>query len=107
MKIVYFSDPLNSVTSCYTWILGHYITLSTLGIMLANPSTTESTVNINSRLTLLLPPTSSHYTTMPYAIQDKNGNPIVEGDYVWTRYRGGSHQGQVRHLPVSVSPWPL
>lgn len=38
---------------------------------------------------------------MPYAIHDKNGNPIVEGDYVWTRYRGGSHQGQVRRLDVT------
>lgn len=26
---------------------------------------------------------------------DKHGNPIHEGDYVFTRIRGGSHEGKV------------
>ena len=28
-------------------------------------------------------------------IQDKNGNDITEGDSVYTKYRGGSHEGKV------------
>lgn len=28
-------------------------------------------------------------------IQDKNGNDITEGDFVYTKYRGGSHEGKV------------
>ncbi|OJJ57776.1 hypothetical protein ASPSYDRAFT_47001 [Aspergillus sydowii CBS 593.65] len=31
-------------------------------------------------------------------IQDKNGQPIQEGDYVFTRVRGGSHQGKVQKI---------
>jgi hypothetical protein len=29
-------------------------------------------------------------------VHDKNGQEIHEGDYVFTRIRGGSHQGKVR-----------
>jgi hypothetical protein len=29
-------------------------------------------------------------------IVDKYGNAIQEGDYVFTRIRGGSHEGKVR-----------
>lgn len=28
-------------------------------------------------------------------IVDKHGNPIREGDYVFTKIRGGSHEGKV------------
>jgi hypothetical protein len=33
---------------------------------------------------------------MSAQIVDKHGNPIHEGDYVFTRIRGGSHEGKVR-----------
>ena len=32
-------------------------------------------------------------------IKDKHGNPIHEGDYVFTRIRGGSHEGEVGKNP--------
>jgi len=28
-------------------------------------------------------------------VQDKRGENIKEGDYVFTKYRGGSHEGEV------------
>ena len=28
-------------------------------------------------------------------VNDKKGERITEGDYVWTRYRGGTHEGKV------------
>lgn len=28
-------------------------------------------------------------------VRDKNGETIYEDDFVFTRYRGGSHQGKV------------
>ncbi|GAQ46799.1 hypothetical protein AtubIFM55763_005906 [Aspergillus tubingensis] len=28
-------------------------------------------------------------------VQDKTGEQINEGDYVYTRYRGGTHEGEV------------
>jgi hypothetical protein len=28
-------------------------------------------------------------------VKDKKGENIGEGDFVWTRYRGGSHEGEV------------
>lgn len=28
-------------------------------------------------------------------VKDKKGETINEGDYVYTRYRGGSHEGEV------------
>ncbi|KAL4911601.1 hypothetical protein BDW74DRAFT_143255 [Aspergillus multicolor] len=31
-------------------------------------------------------------------VQDKNGKEIKEGDYVFTRIRGGSHQGEVEKI---------
>ncbi|KAJ5799994.1 uncharacterized protein N7518_002062 [Penicillium psychrosexuale] len=31
-------------------------------------------------------------------IQDKNGNDITEGDFVYTKYRGGSHEGKVEMI---------
>lgn len=34
-------------------------------------------------------------------IQDKQGNPIQEGDHVWTRARGGKHEGNVRLQQLS------
>ncbi|OJJ42978.1 hypothetical protein ASPZODRAFT_75499 [Penicilliopsis zonata CBS 506.65] len=33
-------------------------------------------------------------------IRDKKGAPIQEGDYVYTRYRGGSHEGVVERVVV-------
>lgn len=30
-------------------------------------------------------------------VKDKKGESITEGDYVWTRYRGGSHEGEVSY----------
>ncbi|PKS12620.1 hypothetical protein jhhlp_000828 [Lomentospora prolificans] len=32
---------------------------------------------------------------MPSNIKDKNGEPLKEGDQVWTPYRGGKHEGKV------------
>jgi hypothetical protein len=29
-------------------------------------------------------------------VKDKKGENINEGDHVYTRYRGGSHEGEVR-----------
>ncbi|CAI7678457.1 unnamed protein product [Penicillium pancosmium] len=31
-------------------------------------------------------------------IDDKHGNPIHQGDYVFTRIRGGSHEGKVEEV---------
>lgn len=31
-------------------------------------------------------------------IQDKKGNNIIEGDFVYPRFRGGSHEGKVGFL---------
>ncbi|RJE18921.1 hypothetical protein PHISCL_08739 [Aspergillus sclerotialis] len=31
-------------------------------------------------------------------VKDKKGESIKEGDYVWTRYRGGSHEGEVEKV---------
>ncbi|KAJ5612815.1 hypothetical protein N7510_006009 [Penicillium lagena] len=31
-------------------------------------------------------------------VQDKNGEPIMEGDYVYTRFRGGTHEGEVKRI---------
>ncbi|KAL4919370.1 hypothetical protein BDW62DRAFT_199976 [Aspergillus aurantiobrunneus] len=31
-------------------------------------------------------------------VQDKNGQDIEAGDYVFTRVRGGSHQGKVEKI---------
>ncbi|RDW93259.1 DUF2945 domain-containing protein [Aspergillus mulundensis] len=31
-------------------------------------------------------------------VQDKNGEEIKEGDYVFTRIRGGSHHGKVEKI---------
>lgn len=28
-------------------------------------------------------------------VSDRNGEPIHEGDYVYTRIRGGTHEGKV------------
>ncbi|KAI4189953.1 MAG: hypothetical protein LQ346_005013 [Caloplaca aetnensis] len=30
-------------------------------------------------------------------VEDKAGEPIKEGDQVWTKMRGGKHEGEVRH----------
>lgn len=32
---------------------------------------------------------------MPEQVRDKNHEPIQEGDYVYTRIRGGRHEGYV------------
>lgn len=46
---------------------------------------------------------TTRYTfIMPAQVQDKHGNTLAEGDYVWTKYRGGSHQGQVRHFDATL-----
>ncbi|KAL5001440.1 hypothetical protein BDV10DRAFT_159783, partial [Aspergillus recurvatus] len=31
-------------------------------------------------------------------VQDKNGQDLEEGDYVFTRIRGGSHQGKIAKI---------
>ncbi|KAL2218024.1 hypothetical protein M432DRAFT_616185 [Thermoascus aurantiacus ATCC 26904] len=31
-------------------------------------------------------------------VQDKRGENIKEGDYVFTKYRGGSHEGEVEKI---------
>ncbi|KAJ5197714.1 uncharacterized protein N7498_006831 [Penicillium cinerascens] len=31
-------------------------------------------------------------------VSDKNGEPIHEGDYVYTRIRGGTHEGKVEEI---------
>merc|ERR1711988_1882589 len=36
--------------------------------------------------------------TMPQPVQDKNGEPIKEGDHVWTPMRGGRHEGDVEEI---------
>lgn len=38
-------------------------------------------------------------------IQDKKGNDIIEGDFVYTKFRGGSHEGKVGFL-VSTANIP-
>lgn len=35
---------------------------------------------------------------MPDEIKDKNGEPIKVGDNVFTKIRGGSHEGQVEKI---------
>ncbi|RKU44527.1 hypothetical protein DL546_007027 [Coniochaeta pulveracea] len=35
---------------------------------------------------------------MPDEIKDKNGEPINVGDNVFTKIRGGSHEGQVEKI---------
>ncbi|KAJ5370063.1 uncharacterized protein N7496_006155 [Penicillium cataractarum] len=35
---------------------------------------------------------------MAAQIVDKHGNAIHEGDYVFTRIRGGSHEGKVQEI---------
>ena len=35
---------------------------------------------------------------MPSDIKDKDSTPIKEGDVVWTRIRGGVHEGEVRKI---------
>lgn len=37
-------------------------------------------------------------------VKDKNGENIQEGDIVFTKYRGGSHEGEVRHTALPFSP---
>ncbi|KAL2003121.1 hypothetical protein VTN02DRAFT_4982 [Thermoascus thermophilus] len=31
-------------------------------------------------------------------VKDKNGETIQEGDFVFTKYRGGSHEGEVEKI---------
>jgi hypothetical protein len=38
---------------------------------------------------------------MPGDIKDKNGEPIKEGDHVFARARGGSHEGNVEKIVTS------
>ncbi|KAL7935185.1 hypothetical protein V8C35DRAFT_298720 [Trichoderma chlorosporum] len=35
---------------------------------------------------------------MPPKVHDKEGQPIQEGDEVWTRIRGGKRQGEVEDI---------
>ncbi|RYP10357.1 hypothetical protein DL764_000691 [Monosporascus ibericus] len=35
---------------------------------------------------------------MPEQVRDKNSEPIKEGDHVYTRYRGGRHEGEVEKV---------
>jgi hypothetical protein len=39
---------------------------------------------------------ASSLTTMSAQVEDKNGNPIDEGDRVFTKIRGGKREGEVR-----------
>lgn len=39
-------------------------------------------------------------------VKDKKGEGINEGDNVWTKYRGGSHEGEVSHTYHSVIRQP-
>ncbi|CAI7594006.1 unnamed protein product [Penicillium glandicola] len=36
--------------------------------------------------------------TTSVEVQDKNGNDIIEGDFVYTKFRGGSHEGKVETI---------
>jgi hypothetical protein len=36
-------------------------------------------------------------------VKDKKGETINEGDYVYTKYRGGSHEGEVLDLSLRLS----
>ena len=36
-------------------------------------------------------------------IYDKQGNPIHQEDYVFTRIRGGTHEGKVRQISTDLS----
>ena len=40
-------------------------------------------------------------------VVDKVGEPIREGDEVWTKMRGGKHEGTVRSLPIDYSDQEL
>ncbi|UKZ63733.1 uncharacterized protein TrAtP1_004957 [Trichoderma atroviride] len=35
---------------------------------------------------------------MASKVQDKDGKPIEEGDYVWTPIRGGKREGEVEQV---------
>ncbi|KAK5122042.1 hypothetical protein LTR85_004288 [Meristemomyces frigidus] len=35
---------------------------------------------------------------MPDEIKSKEGQPISEGDHVYTKYRGGKHEGEVEAI---------
>ncbi|KAL1881163.1 hypothetical protein VTK73DRAFT_4610 [Phialemonium thermophilum] len=35
---------------------------------------------------------------MPDEVRDKTGKPIHEGDSVFTKFRGGAHEGEVRKI---------
>lgn len=39
-------------------------------------------------------------------VQDKHGNEIHVGDYVGTKYRGGSHEGTVDRILTSKDETP-
>lgn len=45
--------------------------------------------------TTVLTSATSLLFNMPASIQGKNGQPIKEGDKVWTKARGGKHEGVV------------
>ncbi|BCR87660.1 DUF2945 domain-containing protein [Aspergillus chevalieri] len=36
-------------------------------------------------------------------VKDKNGETIYEDDFVFTRYRGGSHQGKVEKIVMDAA----
>lgn len=38
---------------------------------------------------------------MPGEIKDRNGEPIKEGDHVFAKARGGSHEGDVEKIVTS------
>ncbi|KAI1483748.1 hypothetical protein K445DRAFT_63903 [Daldinia sp. EC12] len=38
---------------------------------------------------------------MPSEVKDKQGQPIQEGDTVWTKARGGRHEGEVDRVVES------
>lgn len=38
---------------------------------------------------------------MPSSVKDKDGKPIEQGDSVWTRIRGGRHEGEVEQVATT------
>jgi hypothetical protein len=39
---------------------------------------------------------------MAHQTKDKNSEPIEEGDQVWTRIRGGKHEGKVEKIVTTA-----
>lgn len=92
----------NNVADSFAWnatvfILTHYNNLI-ITIDLATYSGGFQTANISTAVTHSLSGTMSNQD-----IHDKAGEPIREGDHVYTKSMGDRHEGDVKKIITSVS----